>query len=170
MGALIFIAIAVVLAGPILAIMALLAVRRLEGDPSHQKIPQLISRIYELEKRISELEQAVQRAPPVESKSEPVFPKPIEKPATEPLSEQVRVKEPAPGTPASESTAPPPAPIAGGQGGDRPFASAQQTSNVASGATLRVPYSHAAPIHLAHRIVGNRYKRIGLVPMWMPIS
>ena len=170
MGALIFIAIAVVLAGPILAIMALLAVRRLEGDPSHQQIPQLISRIYALEKRISELEQAVQRAPSVGGKAEPVFPKPIEKPATEPLSEQVRVKEPAPSAPASESTAPPPAPIAGGQGGDRPFAPVQQVSNVSSDATLRVPYSHAAPVDLENRIAGNWFNRIGIVAILIAIS
>src|SRR5438046_979996 len=153
MGAPIFIAIAVVLAGPILAIMALLAIRRLEGDPSHQQIPQLISRIYALEKRISELEEAVQRAPSVESKSEPVPLKPAEKPAGEPLSEQVRVKEPAPSAPASESTAPPPAPVVTGQGGGQPFASAQQTSNVSSGATLRVPFpEQAAPVDLENRI------------------
>src|SRR5436853_6760034 len=39
-----------------------------------------------------------------------------------------------------------------------------------SGATLRVPYSHAAPVDLENRIAGNWFNRIGIVAILIAIS
>src|ERR1700756_607384 len=109
MGILIFVAIALFLAGPILAIMALVAVRRMEGDSLHLQVPQLTSRIYTLEKRIMELEQAMRKGIAAENRPGIELAR-----ATPPggLADKVRVTEP-PSTPegAAPSAAPPPAPI-----------------------------------------------------------
>src|ERR1700741_2004289 len=86
MGTLIFIAIAVFLVGPILAIVALVAVRRLEGASSAlNQLPSLTSRIYVLEKRILAFETSLSAAgqPDIKARPEP----------TE-VANQARAKEP----------------------------------------------------------------------------
>src|SRR6266404_7993679 len=104
MGFLVLIAIALFLAGPVLAIMALAAVRRLERDsPSLAQIPQLTSRIYVLEKRILALEAATQQAVSDQGRPEDV------RQAVSPretLTDQVRVREPRFVVPEVEPTAP----------------------------------------------------------------
>src|ERR1700719_3125327 len=74
MEILIFVAVGLVLAGPILAVVALVAVRRMEGDPLQLQIPQLTSRIYILEKRILALEQAIRTGVSAESEPEAIKP------------------------------------------------------------------------------------------------
>src|SRR5260370_35655155 len=95
MGILIFVAIALFLAGPILAIMALAAVRRMEGETLHLQVPQLTSRIYLLEKRISALEQAVRQGSSAAAKPETV--KPATRRPTAKLVDKVRAAEPTSG-------------------------------------------------------------------------
>ena len=87
MGLLVVIAIAVILAGPVLAIVALVAVRRLEAEPLHLQIPQLTSRIYTLEKRILALELALRRGASTEGAAEGV--KPETSPPPQTLADQV---------------------------------------------------------------------------------
>ena len=50
MGGLIIVAIVAVLAGPVLGILAFVAVRRLESASQNHLLPQLTSRIFALEK------------------------------------------------------------------------------------------------------------------------
>src|ERR1700719_2717156 len=106
MGFLVLIAIALFLAGPVLAIMALAAVRRLEREsPSLAQIPQLTSRIYVLEKRISALEAASSKGRPEDVKPTAAVSPP------ETVTDQVRVKEPIFVRPETGQTAPPPASV-----------------------------------------------------------
>jgi uncharacterized membrane protein len=65
MGGLIILAVVAVLAGPVLGIMALVAIRRLESESRNSLLPQLTLRIFALEKKLAELEKATsQRAAP----------------------------------------------------------------------------------------------------------
>src|SRR5258708_39703253 len=106
MGFLVLIAIALFLAGPVLAIMALAAVRRLERDsPSLAQIPQLTSRIYVVAKRILALEAATRQAALAQGSAEDVKPAAAPQPAA--LADQVRASKPIFVAPA----APPPAPV-----------------------------------------------------------
>ena len=97
MEGLVILAILVVLAGPVLAIMALVAVRRLDGESSNHLIPQLTSRIFALEQRLSELEKTLRLASPSETLA-----RTVEVP-THPLPEdfpgQIRVSAPIPAMP-----------------------------------------------------------------------
>ena len=92
MGFLVLIAIALFLAGPVLAMMALAAVRRLEREsPSLAQIPQLTSRIYVLEKRILALEAAMHQAASAQGRPEDVKQTAVSSPET--VTDQVRVRE-----------------------------------------------------------------------------
>ena len=103
----VLIAIALFLAGPVLAIMALAAVRRLEREsPSLAQIPQLTSRIYTLEKRMVALEAVTRQAASAQARTEDVKESAIS--TTQAFTEQVRVKEPVSGDLDAKSAAPPP--------------------------------------------------------------
>src|SRR5258705_10510616 len=65
MGGLIILAIVAVLAGPVLGILALVAVRRLENASQNHLLPQITSRIFALEKTVVELERVAIRGPAV---------------------------------------------------------------------------------------------------------
>src|SRR5260370_8257341 len=119
MGFLVLIAIALFLAGPVLAIMALAAVRRLEREsPSLAQIPQLTSRIYVLEKRILALEAATHQAASAQGRPEDVKQTAVSPPET--VTDQVRVKEPIFVRPEAGPTAPPPASVSVGSPIPRP--------------------------------------------------
>jgi uncharacterized membrane protein len=170
MGVLIFVAIALFLAGPILAIMALVAVRRMEGDSLHLQIPQLTSRIYILEKRMLALEQALRHGVSAESKPETI------KPATslppDDLADKVWATAP-PSVPegAQPSAAPPPAPISVGSGAVPGQLPANWDSDPSASAVIGGAYAkRAAPPDLENRIAGNWFNRIGIVAILIAIS
>src|SRR5882724_13075768 len=104
MGFLVLIAIALFLAGPVLAIMALAAVRRFERESlSLAQIPQLTSRIYVLEKRILALEAAMHQAASAQGRPEDAKQSAVSPPET--VTEQVRAREPRLVGPEAEPTA-----------------------------------------------------------------
>jgi len=170
MGILIFVAIALFLAGPILAIMALAAVHRMEGEPLHLQVPQLTSRIYLLEKRISALEQAVRQGSSAEAK--PETGKPATSTPTEDLVDKVRVTEPPSVLAGAEGHAPPPpAPVVAGHTALSGTSQARQPGSMAAGAVLGTTHAKsAAPVDLENRIAGNWFNRIGIVAILIAIS
>ena len=170
MGILIFIAVAAFLAGPILAIMALVAVRRMEGEPLHLQIPQLTSRIYSLEKRLLALEQALLHAAPAESKPETAkagMPLP---PGD--LADKVRIAEPLSVPAGVEASAPPPlAPVVSGHAEVSGILPADRAARVSASHAIGAAYAKsAAPVDLENRIAGNWFNRIGIVAMLIAIS
>src|SRR5205809_1235478 len=120
MEVLFILAIVVVLAGPVLAIMALVAVRRLDGESSNHLIPQLTSRIFALEQRLSELEKTLLQASPPEMSAPTVripthplpedFPDQIRGSAIPALPPQPPVPPPPRGVPLAPVTSPGAAP------------------------------------------------------------
>ena len=169
MGFLVLIAIALFLAGPVLAIMALAAVRRLERDsPSLAQIPQLTSRIYVLEKRILALEAATRQAASAQGSAEDVKQAAVPQPET--LADQVRASKPIFVAPEGPPTAPPPAPV--GLGPTTPAQpSGHQTASVAGEPVVGTAYARSAtPVDLENRIAGNWFNRIGIVAMLIAIS
>jgi uncharacterized membrane protein len=162
MGFLVLIAIALFLAGPVLAIMALAAVRRLERESSsRQQIPQLTSRIYVLEKRILALEAATHQAEHVKETA-------VSPPDT--LTDQVRVREPRFVVPEAEPTAPPPAPASVGSAIPL-HPSVYRAASVTGEPLVGTAYARsAAPVDLENRIAGNWFNRIGIIAMLIAIS
>src|SRR5438309_5829354 len=105
MEGLVILALVAVLAGPVLAIMALVAVRRLDGEPSNHLIPQLTSRIFALEQRLSELEKALRRTSTSETSA-----RTVEVPThslPEDFSDQIRVSAAIPAIPPQPPIPPP---------------------------------------------------------------
>ncbi len=171
MGILIFIAIAACIAGPILAIMALVAVRRIEGESLHLQIPQLTSRIYTLEKRILALELAIGRGATTEGVADAVKPGTI--PRQENLADTVRVKGPLSVPAGAETTAPPPAPVTRGHATVVPETlPALQAAGTSSSPVIGAAYDakSGAPVDLENRIAGNWFNRIGIVAILIAIS
>jgi len=152
MGFLVLIAIALFLAGPVLAIMALAAVRRFERESSSlAQIPQLTSRIYVLEKRILALEAVMRQAPLAQGRAEDV--------------QQAAVSPPE-----AEPTAPPPASV-GLRAATPAQPSGRQPTSVLGGPVIGAAYARsAAPVDLENRIAGNWFNRIGIVAMLIAIS
>ena len=68
---LVVLALAVVLSGPILAIIALLALRRLESDSPGSRIRELTSRIHALEQVVGQLRQPAPAEPAATSGTPP---------------------------------------------------------------------------------------------------
>ena len=169
MGILIFVAMALFLAGPILAIMALVAVRRMQGEALHQ-IPQLTSRIYRLEKEILALEQSVRHGASAEGTPGAVLSETSGPP--EGLADKVRVAEPPSVAAGAEASAPPPpAPEVAGHAAVPGTPQARQAARLPSGAVLGTTYAKsAAPVDLENRIAGNWFNRIGIVAILIAIS
>ena len=169
MGFLVLIAIALFLAGPVLAIMALAAVRRLERESaSLAQIPQLNSRIYVLEKRILALAAATHQAASAQGRPEDVQQTAVSPPQT--VTDQVRVMEAIFVKPEAEPTAPPPAPVSVGSATPvRP--SVYRAASVTGEPVVGAAYARsAAPVDLENRIAGNWFNRIGIVAMLIAIS
>src|SRR6266478_779226 len=158
MEGLVILAILAVLAGPVLAIMALVAVRRFDGGSSNHLIPQLTSRIFALEQRLSELERTLRQASPSARTVEvPRHPLP------EDFSDQIRVSAPIPLMPPQPPIPPPPreAPLA-------PVIS----SGAAPADALRGIHGtqKASPLDLESLIAGRWFNRIGIVALLIAVS
>ena len=171
MEILIFVAVALVVAGPILAIMALVAIRRLEGDSLQLQIPQLTSRIYILEKRMLALEQAIR--PAVSAESEPETIKPATGIPLHASADPVRVtaSPSAPGE-VEPTVAPPPALVSAGSGAVTGNLPANRAPNNASTSPAigGIYVKSAAPQDLESRIAGNWFLRIGIVALLVALS
>ena len=147
MECLVIVVIVAVLAGPILGIMALIAVRRLNGQSQNQLIAQLTSRIFLLEKTVSELEKAVRQASPAERKTE--------------TTERVT----GPDTESPQASAPPPVPEF-----------SQRTTSPVIGPSTTVPVfgtsdeQKSAGQDMETVIAGRWFNRIGIVALLIAIS
>jgi uncharacterized membrane protein len=162
MEGLIILAIVAVLAGPILAIIALVAVRRLEAESSSQLLPHLTSRIFALEQRLSDLEKALR---PADSRELPRRTAEAPSPSQE-LSDQIHVHPAAPSPPGSEMKIPPPPP---GQPSTAPAGGAGLASM--GGALLEAQRSRrTSPLDLESLIAGRWFNRIGIVALLVAVS
>src|SRR5262249_221120 len=72
MDALIVLAVLALLAGPILAIVALFAVRRLSATPSLPLLQELTTRVYQLERQVARLTAAESKAEPPSPETKPL--------------------------------------------------------------------------------------------------
>ena len=147
MECLVIVVIVAVLAGPILGIMALIAVRRLDSQSQNQLLAQLTSRIFLLEKTVSELEKAVRQESPAERKTE--------------TPERVIV----PDTGVSQPSAPPPVPAP----------SQRATSPVIDPGTTAPVFGtsdeqRSAGQDMETVIAGRWFNRIGIVALLIAIS
>lgn len=158
MEGLVILAIVAVLAGPVLAIMALVAVRRLDGESANHLIPQLISRIFALEQRLAELEKTLRPASPSARTVEaPTHPSP------EDSSAQIRVSVPIPAKP----PAPPIPPPARGA----PLAPMTPSEAAPADAWHSIHGTKkASPLDLESLIAGRWFNRIGIVALLIAVS
>jgi len=161
-GSLILLAVIALLAGPILAIMALLAVRRLEADPTSVRLQELTSRVYALEQQLKRL---ATQAPPAAWQEPAAQPTPLrlELPAASSADRPV--------TPAAGAVPPPApprmpqAPAATPQGGGASWV------NVSPGASRGIPLSQrASTVDLETLIAGKWFNRVGIVALLIAVS
>src|SRR5260221_482745 len=166
MGALLPLALVLFLGGPILAIMALVAVRRLERESSNLSLQQVTARIFALEQRLKTLEGAVTETrtaspTPVVAPTPPVS-------ATEPphpeLPEKIQIHIPLePGAPPPPQI--PPAPL--------PSAPALPSSPAASssrGVYQPISFDQKQPVDMESLIAGRWFNRIGIVALLIAVS
>src|SRR6266581_1567762 len=160
MEGLVILAIVVVLAGPVLAIMALVAVRRLDGESSNHLIPQLTSRIFVLEQRLSELEKTLRQASPLETSARTV--EPPAHPSPEDLSDQIRVSAPIPAVPGPRIPPPP---------REAPLAPVISSGAAPADALHGIHGTKkASPLDLESLIAGRWFNRIGIVALLIAVS
>src|ERR1043166_2719491 len=156
MEALIALVVIAVLAGPVLAIMALVAVRRLESSPNPglSQIRDLTARVFALERQLRELAVAQQTA------SATTRPEPAGVSSTETRAQIAPLATPQPPTtkPVPASPAPPPPPIS--HSAPSPLPLLQPISS---------PDRTNAP-DLENLIGGRWLNRIGIVAMLIAVS
>jgi uncharacterized membrane protein len=162
MESLIIVAILAVLAGPVLGIMALAAVRRLEGESQNHLLPQLTSRIFALEQKIAELEKALRTGIPSADISEAAEPP---APPSTSLADQIRVAPAIPLAPNAAWGVPPPPP---GTGAAPPVFTSRP---VAGSGFPGIPASKkTSPLDLESLIAGRWFNRIGIVALLIAVS
>jgi len=140
MDALIVLAVLALLAGPILAIVALVAVRRLSATPSLPLLRELTTRVYQLERQVAGLTAA-------ESKAEPPSPE------AKPLDLEIRSS-------AASPAPPPPAPT------PQPAVSATPLEGI----PLSQRASPAGAVDMESLIGGRWFYLIGIVALLIAIS
>ena len=155
MGGLIIVAIVAVLAGPVLGILALVAVRRLESASQNHLLPQLTSRIFALEKKVAELEQVASLGPVVGAQPETLDHTAVTRP---PLSGSDQPAAGAPG-PAESSLGtpvpPPPSPPLSSPPGHPARPSNERK---------------ASALDLENLVAGRWFNRIGIVALLVAVS
>jgi len=172
MDALILLAAIALLAGPILAIMALVAVRRLDADSSSARLQDLTSRLYALEQQVGRLASSVSSQPAShEVRATAEQPRPAE-PA-------IRIEFP-PSTPEKAAEPPTatalPPPVA-----SRPGSPAAPVVPLGSSAPSRLSDSpsllhgisrdqKASPLDLESVIAGKWFNRVGIVALLIAVS
>src|SRR5215470_19973684 len=140
MDALIVLAVLALLAGPTLAIVALVAVRRLSATPSLPLLRELTTRVYQLERQVARLAAA-------ESKTEPLSPE----------AKPLRLEIPSS---AASPAPPPPAPT------PQPAVSATPLEGI----PLSQRASPAGAIDIENLIGGRWFYLIGIVALLIAIS
>src|SRR5882724_10984809 len=160
MEGLVILAVLAVLAGSVLAIMALVAVRRLEGESSNHLIPQLTSRIFSLEQRLSELEKTLLQASPPETSARTV--KIPTHPLPEDFSDQIRGSA-IPALPPQPPIPPPPRGV--------PLAPVTSSGAAPAEALHSIHGTRkASPLDLESLIAGRWFNRIGIVALLIAVS
>lgn len=160
-GPLILLAVIALLAGPVLAIVALVSVRRIQGNPSQSRLQELTARLYGLEQEVKRLSTALARADQKPRESEPLR----EESAPPPPPSQPEL------VPSSISLGPPPASVRPGT----PQAQSTQQPKLAapwsSGPLPSIPLSQkSAPLDMESLIAGKWFNRIGIVAILFAIS
>lgn len=144
-------AVLIVISGPVLAIMALVAVRRLEGQSPTFSLQQLTSRIFVLEQRLKALESAVTEV----SKATPAHPTEIPE-KTQIQVPQVESREPT-------ATPPPPPVQLATPGVGVPTSSPR-------GVYQPVSFEPKQPLDMENLIAGKWFNRIGIVALLFAVS
>ena len=164
MEGLVILAVVAVLAGPVLAIIALVAVRRLDAESSTHLLPQLTSRVFVLEQRLSELEKTLRQVGPSGTQARAVEGPPPRSP--EDPSDQVRISASTPAGPAPQaSTPPPPTPH---ETALPPLDFATRMRSVPAGSSFGT--KRGSPLDLETRIAGRWFNRIGIVALLIAVS
>jgi uncharacterized membrane protein len=167
MDALLILAVLAALAAPILGLLALTAVRRLEGQLGNYSLQQLTARVYSLEQRLSKLEKTMAgaRTSPEESRSAtPAAPSPAQ-----PLTADIPLAE-RPTTPTAMPAPPPPMPavVIGTTG---PPQSATVLGGMQRSPLRSIPSKDKAiPVDLESLIAGRWFNRIGIVALLIAVS
>jgi uncharacterized membrane protein len=163
MGGLIILAIVAVLAGPVLGILALVAVRRLENASQNHLLPQLTSRIFALEKTVVELEKVAVRGPAVGAQPETVDR------AAESLPSSTPSGQPPAGAPVPPPPSPPFSPLPGHPA--RPSSEDARASEAARVAMFRTSNEQkSSALDLENLVAGRWFNRIGIVALLVAVS
>lgn len=161
---LILLAVTALLAGPVLAIVALVSVRRIQTDPSQSRLQELTARLYELEQRVKRLDSPLARVDQRPA-SESVPPREETGPTPPP--------RPAPILPATPPT-PPPAPVRKVASPEPPTGQAKPPALWSSSPLPSIPLSQrsapADPIDMESLIAGKWFNRIGIVAILFAVS
>jgi uncharacterized membrane protein len=151
-------AVLALLAGPVLGILALVAVRRIENELARSSLQQLTSRLFLLEQQVKSVEKSI-----LETREMP-RPGSTEPPAY-PAQPVLRVQNP------TDSTTNPPPPV--------PVPAATDSRGQAGGSALNLPNLGLQPIpaavkarteDLESRIGGKWFSRIGIVALLISVS
>jgi uncharacterized membrane protein len=170
MGSLILLAVIALLAGPILAIMALVAVRRLDADSSSARLQDLTSRLYALE-------QQVRRFASTSPSASPEFRVTAEPP--QPSEPTTRIELPpstaeqAAGVPIAAALPPPvpPRPPSPAVRAVTFRSSSPAGPGVSPGGLQGLPLAQkASPLDLESVIAGKWFNRIGIVALLIAVS
>jgi uncharacterized membrane protein len=166
MDLLIVLAVLALLAGPVLAVIALVAVRRLEAGSSSVRAQELTSRVYALEQQVTRLAKLASPAPTEEAESAPRPAAPeralrMEIPrATEDQPARATLSTPAPPPPVIPS---PSAASHGSSGPSRPTVSGGPLQSISHD-------QKASPLDLERLIAGKWFNRVGIVALLIAVS
>jgi len=165
MDSLILLAVLALLAGPILAIVALVAVRRLSAASNPSYLQDLTTRVYQLERQVARLTSA---------QDQPGRPEPAP-PATTPLRVEIPAGvEQRPPIPPPAGAVPPPVPLYVGppqRAGVPPVSSAPSRPTVSPSSLQGIPLSQrASPVDMESLIGGRWFYLIGIVALLIAIS
>jgi len=159
------IVILLLLVGPILAILALTAVRRLEAEFGDSRQQQLTSRIYALEQRLAAIERSIATAPPTRETAAKPHTTEANEPPEPSIEDLVHVHLPP-------SAVPPPPMIPS-------VPSSSLAPNQASTTPLILPKVALPPgwqgqqsddLDLESRIAGKWFNRVGIVAVLISVS
>jgi uncharacterized membrane protein len=155
MEPLIALAVLALLAGPVLGILALVAVRRVEGELGPSSLQQLTSRLFALEQRVKALENSAAEAAIREG---------LQPPSREPSAVLTQPELRAPTPPPPDATAPPPPPAPVPAVADRPWQLKDSAAGPLEAAAKRPTED------LESRIGGRWFSRIGIVALLISVS